>query len=218
MPRPDGCRIFTGEGCLCWRSSCLYDVEADPGETRDMVAQRPEVAARLLRRLATVSAAAPAERAALCGAERKQDERVRRESVERQDAYLPYGHDVAWRNDPSTPACVHLPSREVRDFYVRAGVSVVGESPFWEVGMVSEYELPVYNLSSVRLQSLITLDYFRSGDLSGISPRLSACSSMLIIFRVVAGDQKAGVTEKSRRDVRRRVPAVGNAARREACA
>ena len=65
----------------------------------------------------------------------------------------PYGHDAAWRNDPSTPACVHMPSRDVRDFYVRAGVSVVGESPFWEVGMVSEYELPVYNLSSVRLKS-----------------------------------------------------------------
>ena len=152
-PRPDGCRIFTGEGCLCWRSSCLYDVEADPGETRDLVAERPEVAARLLRRLATVSAAAPAERAALCGAERKLDERVRKESVERQDAYLPYGHDAAWRNDPSTPACIHAPNREVREFYVRAGVSVVGESPFWAAGMAREYELPVYNLSLVRLQN-----------------------------------------------------------------
>lgn len=148
-PRSDGCRIFTGEGCLCWRDSCLYDVEADPGETRDLVVERPEVAARLRRRLAAVSAASAAERAALCGAERKFDERRRKESVERQKAYLPYADDSAWRNDPATPGCVHVASRELRDFYVRAGVSVVGESPFWEAGLVHEYDWPLYNLSSV---------------------------------------------------------------------
>ena len=71
-----------------------------------------------------------------------------------QRAHLPYAANVPWRNDPATPACVSSQSQEMRDFYVRAGVDVVGESPFWEAGLVREYRRPLYNLSTLvaRLQ------------------------------------------------------------------
>ena len=122
IPRLDGCHIFTGEGCPCWRGVCLYDVEADPGEQHEQSAQRPELVTVLLKRFEAVSAVA-AERAALCGKTRTEDEHARRVAVRREHAYLPYASEQRpWLNDKNSQD-----ARACRRY-------VVGSVPWWYRG------------------------------------------------------------------------------------
>ena len=106
MPRGDGCHILTGVGCRCWRATCLFDVQADPGELRDRSRDKPEVVAHLLRRLAAVSATASTERVALCGWKAQNaDRRALHRSLAVARAYVPYAAETPWLNDQSAAAC-----------------------------------------------------------------------------------------------------------------
>ena len=107
MARADGCHLLTGEGCACWRGACLYDVEDDAGETRELSRARPEVVARLMRRLAAVSAAGTTEQAALCGrAQQRSDRLAMRSALASARAYLPYdAPSPPWRNDANATPC-----------------------------------------------------------------------------------------------------------------
>jgi hypothetical protein len=123
MPRLDGCHIFSGEGCACWRSVCLFDVEVDQNEQHDQSVAQPGVVAKMLQRLRAVSSSAPT-RAGKCGRARRGDEQARKEAVGRHGAYLPYALDAAWENDPNLPQCA---------------AGAVGEATWWYDG---QPELP----------------------------------------------------------------------------
>lgn len=118
MPRLDGCHIFTGEGCPCWRSLCLFDMESDQEEQHDKSTELPRVAAKMLRRLRDVSSSAPM-RAGTCGQARRRDELARKTAVEHHVAYLPYAADSPWPNRTAVPRCP---------------AGAVGESTWWFEG------------------------------------------------------------------------------------
>ena len=104
QPRGDGCRILSGDDCPCWRSACLFDLEADPGERTDLSRTLPAVTRRLLHALrgessgGTQGSHLPKGRAAA-------DTLALERMLHVKHAFLPFANFSGWHNDASAPSC-----------------------------------------------------------------------------------------------------------------
>ena len=95
---------MSGDDCPCWRSACLFDLEADPGERTDLSRTLPAVTRRLLHALrgessgGTQGSHLPKGRAAA-------DTLALERMLQVKHAFLPFANFSGWHNDASAPSC-----------------------------------------------------------------------------------------------------------------
>ena len=104
QPRGDGCKIVSGERCPCWRSLCLFDLEADPGERHDLSRALPAVRSRLLTVLQAESSRG-AQGSHLTKAAAAADALALGHTLRAKRAYLPFGNASVWLNNASAASC-----------------------------------------------------------------------------------------------------------------
>lgn len=130
-PRMDGCNLFTGHGCPCWRRHCLFDLESDPGETTDLGKRLPHVVRRLLARLADAGTTGT-QGAHLCRAATEVDDRAFAAVRSAHRALLPYANASSsiWRDDRAARSCYTPCPLRVENEHLATGVHL-GLPPAW---------------------------------------------------------------------------------------
>ena len=130
-PRKDGCNLFTGVGCPCWRGNCLFDVEADPGERVDLSSRLPHVVKQLLTRL-TEASTTGTQGAHLCHTHAEADKRALAKVLKAKRAFLPFANasSAVWHDDRGARSCYNPCPLRVEHERLETGVQS-GLPPAW---------------------------------------------------------------------------------------
>jgi|TARA_B110000208_G_scaffold148826_1_gene179620 hypothetical protein len=106
-PGLDGCMYNNGTGCPCFFKPCLFDVEHDPSESKDL-AEDPAHAAtlrQLLARLKEISGTYMPP-AGLIGALGTADSKLQCNAAQTSECFEPYGKFIPWPQPGLPPAYV----------------------------------------------------------------------------------------------------------------